>query len=81
MVDAAATAPAASNGEAKQQFVRPEKPDEAVYKDKLYKLEKVHSESQAKFVSVAYLLPSWYCFPAHSCCAIKSEGIECSCLG
>ncbi|KAF1979943.1 hypothetical protein BU23DRAFT_523562 [Bimuria novae-zelandiae CBS 107.79] len=44
----AATPPAASNGDAKQ-FVRPEKPDETVYKDTLYKLEKAHSESQAKF--------------------------------
>lgn len=47
----AATPPAAANGEAKQQFVRPEKPDEVEFKDKLYKLEKTHLESQTKFVS------------------------------
>ena len=56
MADTAA-APAASKpdtSEAKQQFVRPEKPDETVYKDQLSKLEKAHADSQAKFVSNGY---------------------------
>ncbi|KAF2445727.1 hypothetical protein P171DRAFT_472416 [Karstenula rhodostoma CBS 690.94] len=51
MADTAAplAASKAESSEAKQQFVRPEKPDETVYKDQLYKLEKTHSDAQAKF--------------------------------
>ena len=66
-----ATTPAASNGETKQQFVRPDEPDETVYKDKLYKLEKIHSESQAKFVSVASPAPVLepHRCPSHMYCA------------
>ncbi|KAJ4303777.1 multicopy suppressor of BFA (Brefeldin A) [Kalmusia sp. IMI 367209] len=47
-----ATTPAATKAdgaEAKQQFVRPEKPDEVAYKDQLYKLEKVHTDAQTKY--------------------------------
>jgi hypothetical protein len=56
---AAAPAPSTAEApEAKQQFVRPEKPDETVYKDELHKLEKTHSDAQAKFVSaVQFCLP------------------------
>lgn len=36
--------------ESKPAFVKPEKPDEASYKEGLAKLEKAHSEAQQKFV-------------------------------
>lgn len=36
--------------ESKPAFVRPEKPDEAAYKEGLAKLEKAHSDAQQKFV-------------------------------
>lgn len=83
-----ASAPAASKaeaGEAKQQFVRPEKPDETAYKDQLYKLEKTHSDAQAKFVSQLQIrhctrsLALEHCMmqpPATDCCSL--EGATCS---
>jgi len=56
MVDVAPTAKVDSAApESKQQSVKPEKPDEAAYKDGLYKLEKVHTEAQAKYVCHHYL--------------------------
>lgn len=48
MADAATPAAAP---EGKQQFVKPEKPDEAAFKDGLAKLEKAHAASQEKYVS------------------------------
>lgn len=41
--------------EGKQQFVRPEKPDEEQYKEELAKAEKANAAAQEKLVS----MPSW----------------------
>lgn len=43
--------PDASAPEGKQQIVKPEKPDEAAFKEGLAKLEKAHTAAQEKFVS------------------------------
>lgn len=42
-----------SASEGKQQFVKPEKPDEAKFKEELAKLEKDHAAAQEKFVSIS----------------------------
>jgi hypothetical protein len=51
---AAAAAPTkgadAPSSKSKQQFVKPEKPDEEKYKTELAKLEKEHAGLQEKFV-------------------------------
>lgn len=45
-------APVLDGGEAeKKTFVKPERPDEAAYKEALKKAEKAHVEAQDKFVS------------------------------
>jgi hypothetical protein len=36
----------------KKIFVKPERPDEAAYKEALKKAEKAHTEAQDKFVSI-----------------------------
>lgn len=48
---AANVATADATPESKQQFVRPEKPDEESYKEELSKAEKAHATAQEKFVS------------------------------
>lgn len=52
-----ADAPAAK---AKQQFVKPEKPDDEKYKTELAKLEKENAAAQEKFVC-SHLLPFFRC--------------------
>jgi hypothetical protein len=50
MADVASPA-APVDGSAKKENVKPEKPDEEVYKASLKKAEKEHADSMAKFVS------------------------------
>lgn len=45
-----ATPPAAEAPQGKQQFVKPEKPDEDKYKEDLAKAEKEHAAAQDKLV-------------------------------
>lgn len=44
------TTPEAAATDSKQQFVRPEKPDEEAFKEELAKAEKAHAAAQEKYV-------------------------------
>lgn len=56
--------PIPAAGKAKQQFVKPEKPDEEIYKKDLEKAEKEHSIAQEKLVrdlsSLIYLVSRFW---------------------
>ena len=54
---AASTASTASANKTKQQFVKPEKPDEEQYKTELAKAEKEHAASQERLVRAPTFLP------------------------
>ena len=54
---AASTASTASANKTKQQFVKPEKPDEEQYKVELAKAEKEHAASQERLVRDPTFLP------------------------
>jgi hypothetical protein len=51
MADVATPTADASAPQGKQQYVKPEKPDEVKYKEDLAKLEKEHAAAQEKLVS------------------------------
>jgi hypothetical protein len=53
----ASTASTASASKTKQQFVKPEKPDEEQYKTELARAEKEHAASQERLVRALTCLP------------------------